>query len=430
MSKPKIIASFDIGIRHLAYCVLEYLPCNIPGNQFKIYDWNVIDLLEDCDQKDKICHVTYRSGKKLGQHCENLAHFTAKGIDGKKINLCKTHSKSYTDDQLSRLYTTKNISLFELARLAITVLDKIDFSMCSEIVFESQVKMNPKMKNFSMMLFNYFAIKYVASKPASEQTVKDIRFISSRNKLTVYDGPYVSCDLKSQTARNKFYAKIHCRYVLRHNSEKMLFFESFKKKDDLADSFLQGAWHLMNTYKANGTEAKIIKNKLTIKLKKNMSDDNKKEENEEDEIEKEEIMEEDKEDEKENDNDIIDEEIIKPKLKSIKLKQKIQLKGTSSIKPKSNILVGKEHLLSVRDNDNTKQIQLDYKINQYRKLKKGAKAKENQKRYTLSNIKYVINKNKIITLKQLEDYGQTDVMLIPAIKYYFKKLHNFEQLLC
>ena len=83
--------------------------------------------------------------------------------------------------------------------------------------------------------------------------------ISAKRKLSVYDGPHVPCTVKDPHGRNKFLGISYCRYMLHNDlTDEFLepfvpykdwigFFESVKKKDDIADAFLQGAWYLRNS---------------------------------------------------------------------------------------------------------------------------------------------------------------------------------------
>jgi hypothetical protein len=368
-----MITSFDIGIRHLAYCTMEYHPKNISGNQFVIHDWNVMDLLKS-DQKKKNCQFKFQSGEKKGKLCDNLAYY-----ETNSINLCKMHSKSFDKSQLKRYYTVANTSMYELARLAIHELDQIDFSHSVEIIIESQPSKNPKMKNFSMMLLNYFIIRYIAEKSENEQTLKEVKFISSKNKLTVYDGPYVECKLKNQHARNKFYGKVYCQYLIRSNSDNLKFLETFKKKDDLADSFLQGAWYLMNDYRPTKNSKQPKKLETPFINESDLS---------ENEIQ-EQVQEHKQEQEQNN---------ITPKKE-----KKIILK----LKPK---LVGKELLETIKHNESNLKIQIDTNINKYRQLRRGSKPQNDTKKYTLSNIKYLID-------HQL--YHPSNLLLQSSLKYYF-----------
>jgi len=363
----KIITSFDIGIRNLAYCILEYLPHNLSGNQFKIHDWNVIDLLDTVEHpKDPKCQTKYKSGTKIGQICGQLAHYYYLDERGQKISVCRVHSKSESMTNLKRNYTVANTSLYELARLAINILDKIDFNQSQEIVIESQPSKNPKMKNFSMILLNYFIIRYIVEKPEHEQTLQDVKFINSRNKLTVYDGEYVDCKLKGQYARNKFYGKVYCQHLIRHNVERLDFLKSFKKKDDLCDSFLQGAWYLLNSYKPiTSTQRVPIQDPVPPQ------------------------------------NDT-------PKKFVLRLKRPIGPIGP--IGPIVPHPTGKEYLKSVKKSTTTMQTRNAYHLNKYRQLKRGCKPATNAHKYTLSNIKYVVDHNQ---------FDSSNNILMSAIKYYF-----------
>ena len=47
-----IITSFDVGIKNLAYCILDYTPREI--NQYPIYDWNIIDIIDNNINIEKV----------------------------------------------------------------------------------------------------------------------------------------------------------------------------------------------------------------------------------------------------------------------------------------------------------------------------------------------------------------------------------------
>jgi hypothetical protein len=279
------------------------------------------------------------------------------------------HAKSFDSTQLKRHYTTKNVSMYELACLAINELDKIDYNSSVEVIIESQPSKNPKMKNFSMMLLNYFIIRYMAEKPETERRLRDVKFINSRNKLTVYNGPYVSCSLKGQHARNKYYGKMYCRYLLRNNIEKIQFLNTHKKTDDLCDSFLQGAWYLLNNCK--------IKH---VQLNDDPSDDHI--------------------DPPDDQIDPTDQNVDHPHPK-LKLKIKLRLKKGPT---------GRELLNIIKHSPITAQIHKDYNVNKYRRLVRGRKPQVNTQRYNLSHIKYIIDHKYI-------DFNDTRFQL--SLKYYF-----------
>jgi hypothetical protein len=63
--------------------------------------------------------------------------------------------------------------------------------------------------------------------------------------------------IKDPYKQNKALAKEHLKYILRSQPDLLTFFESYKKKDDLADCFLQGAWYLNKSEKEIGLEKEI-----------------------------------------------------------------------------------------------------------------------------------------------------------------------------
>jgi hypothetical protein len=182
------LIGWDIGIKNLAYCVVE-----IKNENFKIIDWNIIDLRNDNQ------------------------------IEGKK----KCAKISLKD--LSR-------SLYE------NLEDNKIFKNFDYVIIENQpVLKNPTMKSIQMILYSYFAFKSLKLK-----NFKDLILMNASNKMKVYTKPIDSeltekiTKLKSKYSRNKKLSILHSQLILDSYSTKdwLEFFNSNKKKDDLADSFL------------------------------------------------------------------------------------------------------------------------------------------------------------------------------------------------
>ncbi len=231
------ILSWDVGIHHLSYCILEQ---NDDSKNIQIIDWDVIDLVDDISQKKNITLLFQNIPRKL--------------------------------DTIPSL------------------LDNIQ-----RVCIENQPTLkNPTMKTIQIILYSYFLIRGVTDK--QENPIQLISFISATNKLKVYQGPYIDPDLytksgnlkktpKSKVAKNqplivdfmecekeeeleekeeedeikedgkkktaicygdkKKLAILYTREMIKvGHPEFMDFFESHKKKDDLADSFLQGMYVL------------------------------------------------------------------------------------------------------------------------------------------------------------------------------------------
>ena len=95
-----------------------------------------------------------------------------------------------------------------------------------------------------MILYTYFLIEGIKTL----KTIKDIQMINARNKLKAYTGPAIQCDIKDRYKKTKFYAVKYCEIMIHENTEidpkfHELFKES-KKKDDLADAYLQGIYFI------------------------------------------------------------------------------------------------------------------------------------------------------------------------------------------
>lgn len=216
----KKILSFDVGIKNLAYCLLD-------SDDKSILDWGILNISVDpvCDHKAK------------GKCCDKSASKTDK--DGFK--LCTSHSKlkMYKDKKLKNIKKIDN-HMFHMGKKIIKTLDeKENFSEVDIVCIENQPALkNPTMKSVQMIIYSYFLMK----------EINDIQMINARNKLKVYKGPKIECDIKETYKKNKFLAIKYCDYMIRENSKidkkHHDLYDSSKKKDDLSDSYLQGIYYI------------------------------------------------------------------------------------------------------------------------------------------------------------------------------------------
>lgn len=250
------ILSFDVGIKNLAYCLLEYT--NIENNKkYNILDWGIIDL-SDPEEVDKCNYCIHNKKDNTTKICGKKASYQSKNKD---ILLCKVHHKKYLKENPDKIKLIKEIkkkkkvkkSLIELNKTMIEKMDEKPHLLdINEVLIENQPSLkNPHMKSIQMMIFSYFVMRGISDK--SENKINDIVMLSARNKMNIYKGPPIECDIKDKYRRNKFLAIKYCKYMIGEIEElENKFMEQYstsKKQDDLADSFLQGVFYLNKKFK-------------------------------------------------------------------------------------------------------------------------------------------------------------------------------------
>ena len=89
------------------------------------------------------------------------------------------------------------------------------------------------------MLYSYFLIK--------NKNINVIKLLNASNKLKVYKGDISNEDkktidnIKDKYRRNKMTAILHTTLMI-NDTEKLEYFNSHKKKDDLADAYLMAKY--------------------------------------------------------------------------------------------------------------------------------------------------------------------------------------------
>lgn len=287
------ILSFDIGIKNLAYCILNY---DKETKNIKIIDWNIINILQDeCDKYKPTCDIDcnfkskyycYRNNEPVvfcEKHMkkEREEHERLNSIEWKKnihkdqcsIPDCNSVSKwecesqyycpkhkneilkniktSYTIKPIKKVNVNK-ISTKDLFEKTIQLFDSdyphfldVDF-----VVLESQPPFGTiKLKTVLNNLRSYFLIR---GKYGDNSKIRDIHTISANLKLK-YDESTTAKNVKNKTGKdrynqNKFLAIEYTIKILREKNESshLEHFNSFKKRDDLADAFLQGKYFIEN----------------------------------------------------------------------------------------------------------------------------------------------------------------------------------------
>lgn len=161
------------------------------------------------------------------------------------------------------VFSLCNSSDIENTRDLIIQLDKRPdiFDHVSVVLLEKQPKVNPKMRSMASALRMYLTIRGMVDKSLNFLIID----YSPKHKLRCWDGPVPKIDDKSDYRRRKKLALFQCEKLLDTQEPEIveIFNKSQKKKDDLADCYLQGlSWLMFNT---NEEPEVVIKRKPTSK---------------------------------------------------------------------------------------------------------------------------------------------------------------------
>jgi len=154
----------------------------------------------------------------------------------------------------------------------ITELDKRNHLIdgIDTVLIEKQPSFNPKMRIIASCLQTYFFIRGVID---SENKIGIIKFFSPKHKLKCYNGTEIAVTGKTKYLQTKQMSIIICKEKLEEYSEPdeiKNMFELSKKKDDLADCYLQAITYgifekLVPTNNNTKSPVVIKKNKVTKK---------------------------------------------------------------------------------------------------------------------------------------------------------------------
>lgn len=326
-----IIISWDVGVIHLAYCVLQYdFNEESKKTTVKILDWNIINLMDDrikleccgkmkakknkkpvtCGKNSLYClnlgnksygfckthlqqHKEYWSQKNTEKlfkiitssheciflkkneiECKKISKYVYRH-NNVKIYFCTAHYKSYlkkkTKEFAPQLIKNLIVKNYPTSRLQLNLINKLDelsqhFSnlKIEEVIIENQPSQkNPKMKSIANTLLDYFMIRGYIDK-IHGMDIKLVKFICPSNKLKVNNQNTIEV-FKANKDENKKYKLTkslsiqYTKKLLHNNNKRLKQLNSFKKKDDLCDAYLQGRYYL-----------EFVRNKNVLKKNKKL----------------------------------------------------------------------------------------------------------------------------------------------------------------
>ena len=298
-TKYPVILSFDVGVIHLSYCLLTKKEFVKPdGKRFidwHIIDWNNIDLTHrdeqkcDCGAKanltNQVNNITKYYCKTHGKKVEpNTQPFETTFIKGtypnttckhmgkecdKKtfyvncdLHYCTAHAKQLFNNTTKacaikpfKFQNSKTLNFDDVKYGLIMELEKRSNLLSADyVVIENQPSFkNPRMKSIASTIYDYYLIRGIIDKTITKSNITKVKFMSPSNKLKLAnDGDTKQLVKAKATDDTKAYKLTkslgikYCAEMVQHIPDWLKHFNSHKKKDDLADSFLQGAYFYSN----------------------------------------------------------------------------------------------------------------------------------------------------------------------------------------
>lgn len=246
------LVSIDVGLRNLAVCVME----GTSRSDLKITHWDVIDVLGEKNGVELPRCLTCAkpamwqcSGKfACTKHCPKTVSFTKSALTKKTIaeltvlyNQYRTGpptKKGELVTALIEIYKTvgwskftggasiKHAPVLDLAADIARCFDNRDWWKNTDLIVIENQK-DRRMFAVQAMIHMYFA--------ANAFKVKGVSAVHKLNNIVTLDST------TTYKARKKT-GILHAEQLM--PAANKAFFKSHKKKDDLADSFLQGLWFL------------------------------------------------------------------------------------------------------------------------------------------------------------------------------------------
>lgn len=282
------ILSWDVGIKNLAFCLID----SQENDKWCIDDWGIINLIEPKDNKCSQCsrrpffYIPDNNLKFCKIHakkytfdpipfenyfeevekctCQHMIKDKPCGKTAKfkkDIVLCKTHAKQYYKKYLKNNELTKikrkNAAEESIDVLRIKLVSELEkrknLLTANLVLIENQPTLkNPKMKAISSTIYDYFLIRGIFDKEVTKSLIEKVKYMSPSNKLKIADDSDTVKLIKLKGDEAKTYKLTkslgikYCRRLLEKQDNWINFLDSYKKKDDLADAFLQGMYYHFN----------------------------------------------------------------------------------------------------------------------------------------------------------------------------------------
>jgi len=266
---PKLL-SIDVGMKNLGFCLFNY----VDNKTWTVLKWDCINICEEkiflccCDCKGKPCNKPAKFTKNDKPCCKKHAvEFSIPNnsfhiskikkmkigqlfdfMDNHEIQYNKPITKAKIIENIETNFKEKYydpivpvradaINLIDIGRTMkqkFDILFACDLNDLDQIIIENQISpLASRMKTLQGMITQYFIMR----------TNSHIEYMSSENKLKMFE------DKKSSYSERKKLGILKTNEIINANSSMSIsewdtIFNKHKKKDDLADSFLQGLYYI------------------------------------------------------------------------------------------------------------------------------------------------------------------------------------------
>lgn len=310
------VLGFDVGIKHLAYCIVEN-----QGTEYNIcqpcnHHWNIINIIkedfkcefEDCDLAIKKFTIVkgikhYYCGKharkmhkelmllnplnqylmdpQSNQKCTSIKSCKAKATTKcNDIYMCQKHTTMFnkTVTKERSLQTHKLlVKDFTVHDLKVKLLESLEiykelFLYVDYVCIENQpVYSNPTMKALADVIYTWFLVRSTIDKSITHSTIKKVCYFAASNKMKINGKKK---ELNDQIdASNDTYKKTkalgveECTKMIKHRQEYINHLQTFKKKDDVCDAYLHASYFIQKE-KAKKNFDECLPNSIVFSLRK------------------------------------------------------------------------------------------------------------------------------------------------------------------
>lgn len=299
------VLGIDIGVKNLAYCIVEKRDGNYVVPEPVNIHWNIIDIIkediccsvEDCDatvkkftnvngertffcgkharKKHKELCEKYPVNKYLLETQEKCTQIkSCKGPACCKMNgtyLCEKHDKIVTKQlakdrslQDYKLIITENYSNDDLKERLIHALDahRDLFMTVDNVRIEAQpMFVSNKVKLISDTLAAWFFIRGLIDAKSNHSHIQSTKYSASANKLKISENESTIKELVNQSsnryAKTKEMGEEECKLMVKHSQNCLDHLSKLKKIDDLCDAYLHAVYCIQRENKSKKSKKNI-----------------------------------------------------------------------------------------------------------------------------------------------------------------------------